>query len=274
MDGVRGFSLAFVVAVGVAAMTTAVLFAQPQRGAAPAGAQPGRGAAGRGAPAAAQPPKAQAPIDLTGYWVSVITEDWRFRMVAAGRGQHPGLPLSAEGTRVANAWDPAKDEAAGEQCKAYGAAGVMRMPGRIHITWDSDTVLKLETEAGTQTRMLTFGNAPATGAGTWQGVSVASWDIARTARRGGPPAGGDLKVVTTNMKPGYLQRNGVAYGEKATQTEYFNRTSEPNGDVWLTIVRILADPQYLNGELVQSIEFKKLPDSAASQWAPTPCSAR
>ena len=264
-------------ALGPAALLLAVatVSAQPQRGAAPAPAQPGRGGAGRGgAGAAPQTPKQQAPIDLTGYWVSVITEDWRYRMVAAGRGQHPGMPLTAEGTRVANAWDPAKDEAAGDQCKAYGAAGVMRMPGRIHITWDSDTALKIDTEAGTQARMLTFGKSPETGAGTWQGVSAASWDIARGARRGGPATGGDLKVVTTKMKPGYLQRNGVPYGENAVQTEYFNRTSEPNGDVWLTITRIVADPQYLNGELVQSIEFKKLPDSAASQWSPQPCSAQ
>src|SRR4051794_27386059 len=98
---------------------TAAIYAQPQRGAAP-----GRGGAG----AAPATPKSQAVpgslLDLTGYWVSVVTEDWRYRMVTAPKGEHPGLPLSAEGNRVANAWDPAKDEAAGEQCKAYGAAGV------------------------------------------------------------------------------------------------------------------------------------------------------
>ncbi|HEX4346163.1 MAG TPA: hypothetical protein VHZ73_01235 [Vicinamibacterales bacterium] len=243
---------------------------QPQRGAPPAG----RGA-GRGAPATPQTPKTLAPIDLTGYWVSVITEDWRYRMVTAARGQHPGLPLSAEGNRVANAWDPAKDEAAGDLCKAYGAAGVMRLPGRIHITWgDSETVLKIDTEAGTQTRMLTFTVAQASGAPTAQGISAATWEIAGRGRGRGPASGGDLKVVTTHMKAGYLQRNGVPYGENAVQTEYFNRTTEPNGDTWLTITRIVGDPQYLNGELVQSIEFKKLPDSAAAQWAPTPCTAR
>src|SRR5437870_6319260 len=108
---------------------------------------------GRGGPAPATTAKQQAPIDLTGYWVSVVTEDWRYRMVTAPKGDHPGLPLNAEGNRVANAWDPAKDEAAGDQCKAYGAVGVMRAPGRLHITWESDDSLKLETEAGTQTRL-------------------------------------------------------------------------------------------------------------------------
>src|SRR5258708_194635 len=119
----------------------------------------GQAQRGRGAVAPPTTPKQQAPIDLTGYWVSAVTEDWRYRMVTPPKGDHPGLPLSAEGPRVANAWDPAKDEAAGEQCKAYGAAGVMRAPGRLHITWDGDDVMKLETEAGTQTRLFRFSAA-------------------------------------------------------------------------------------------------------------------
>src|SRR5215831_9845144 len=158
-------------------------------------------ARGRGAaPAAAPTPKAQAPIDLTGYWVSVVTEDWRYRMVTAPKGDHPGLPLNPEGNRIANAWDPAKDEAAGDQCKAYGAGGVMRAPGRLHITWDGEDVLKVETEAGTQTRLFRFGAAPAaSGEATWQGTSAAQWEMAGGGRgRGrGAPSGGDLKVVTT-----------------------------------------------------------------------------
>lgn len=261
---------ALAIAVGAAAM----LSAQPQRGAA------GRGGAG----AAAAPANARGQVqpgsllDLTGYWVSVVTEDWRYRMATAPKGEHPGLPLSAEGNRVANAWDPAKDEAAGEQCKAYGAAGVMRLPGRIHITWQDDNTLKIETEAGTQTRLLNFGPAPAaTGAPTLQGISVASWELpGRGGRgaRGGPSSFGDLKVVTTHMKAGYLQKNGVPYGENAVQTEYFSRANEPNGDTWLIITHIVDDPQFLNGSFIRSTHFKKLPDSAASQWSPEPCSAR
>jgi hypothetical protein len=196
-------------------------------------------------------------------------------MVTAPKGDHPGLPLSAEGNRVALAWDPAKDEAAGDQCKAYGAAGVMRLPGRIHITWADDNTLKVETEAGTQTRLFAFGPARAASGGpTVQGVSVASWELPGRGRGRGAAQAGDLKVVTTQMKPGYLQKNGIPYGENATQTEYFNRSNEPNGDTWLTITHIVEDPQYLNGPFIRSTEFKKLPDSAASQWAPEACSAK
>src|SRR4051812_26266623 len=108
---------------------------------------------GRGAPAN---PRAGAAIDLTGYWVSVISEDWKFRMVTPKKGVYDSLMLNAEGRRVADAWDPAKDEAAGEQCRAYGAANIMRMPGRLHITWQDDTTLKVDTDAGTQTRLFHF----------------------------------------------------------------------------------------------------------------------
>jgi hypothetical protein len=253
------------IGIGVLALLIAPLATSTQ-------AQRGRGAA---APTTA---KQQAPIDLTGYWVSVVTEDWRYRMVTAPKGDHPGLPLNAEGNRVANAWDPAKDEAAGEQCKAYGAAGVMRAPGRLHITWASDDALKLETEAGTQTRDFRFGAAPAApGAATWQGTSVAQWEVSGGGRgrgRGAATQGGSLKVVTTHMRPGYLLKNGVPYGENAVLTEYFTRTTEPNGDSWLIVTHIVDDPQYLTQPLIRSTHFKKLPDSASTAWAPEPCSAR
>ena len=99
------------------------------------------------------------PIDLTGYWVSIVTVDWRWRMVTPAKGDYQGVQLNAEGRKVADAWDPAKDEAAGEQCKSYGAPALMSVPGRIHITWQDDTTLKVDADAGTQTRLLRFGTA-------------------------------------------------------------------------------------------------------------------
>ena len=117
-----------------------------------------------GAPAAPPPaPRAAAPIDLTGYWVSIVTQDWRWRMVTPANGDYPRLPLTPEARAIAEAWDPAKDEAAGEQCRSYGAPALMSVPGRLHITWQDDRTLKVEVDAGTQTRLLRFGdgNAPA-----------------------------------------------------------------------------------------------------------------
>src|SRR5436190_1165012 len=182
----------------------------------PAPAQGGRGAGGGGQRGGQPPqtPKAAAPIDLTGYWVAIVTEDWRFRMVTPPKGDFASIPTNPAGVQAGQQWDPAKDEAAGEQCKSYGAAAIMRVPGRLHITWDNDTTLKVETDAGQQTRLFRFGEfQPAAGPPTWQGNSVATWEAAG-GRRGGPAAGGSLKVVTTGMRPGYLRKNGYPYSDK------------------------------------------------------------
>ncbi len=124
------------------------------------------------APAAPPTAKAAAPIDLTGYWVSLVTEDWRFRMITPPKGDYASVPLTADARKVADAWDPAKDEAAGNQCKSYGAAAIMRVPGRLHVTWENDSTLRIDTDAGTQTRQLKFAGPRATEA-TLQGDSVA-----------------------------------------------------------------------------------------------------
>src|SRR5437879_2681092 len=100
--------------------------------------------------------KADAPIDITGYWVSIVSEDWRWRMVTPAKGDYASVPLTPAGRQVADAWDLGKDKAAGDECKAFGAAGVLRLPLRIHITWQDDTTLKLETDAGQQTRVFRF----------------------------------------------------------------------------------------------------------------------
>ena len=99
-------------------------------------------------------PQAAAPIDLTGYWVSLVTDNWTYRVVTPPKGDYLYLPLNAEARRVADAWDPAKDEASGEQCKGYGPVGVMRMPTRLRIAWQDEKTLKIETDTGTQTRLL------------------------------------------------------------------------------------------------------------------------
>jgi hypothetical protein len=219
-------------------------------------------------------PQSIAPIDLTGYWVSVVTEDWRYRMVTPPKGDYPSIPLNAEGRKVADAWDPAKDEASGNQCKAYGAVNGLRQPGRLHITWENENTLKMELDAGTQTRYLRFGRPPTPpGEPTLQGNSVASWEFPGGRGARGPEAqGGSLKVVTRNMKPGYLQKNGVPYSENAVLTEYFHVTKESNGDQWLVITTMVEDPTYLARTFQRSTHFKKEPDG--SKWDPEPCSAR
>ncbi len=228
---------------------------------------------GRGA-AVPPTPRAAAPFDLTGQWVSLITEDWRHRQFTPPKGDYASIPLSPAGRKIADGWDPARDEAAGEQCKAYGAAGLLRLPTRIRISWQDDSTVKLETDTGTQTRVFRFGPPQGTG-GDWQGVSTASWDYPRAAfagRGGGPAPGGSLKVVTTKMKPGYLLKNGVPYGAEAVLTEYFHRFEVPGGDALIVISTEVVDAEHLATPYWTSQQFKR--ESDPSRWNPTPCVAR
>jgi hypothetical protein len=219
--------------------------------------------------------QAGAGEDLTGYWVSLVTEDWRWRMMTPPKGDYPSIPLNAEGRRVADAWDPSK-ETADDRCKAYGAGNIMRVPTRLHITWDNENMLKVETDAGQQTRRFSFGQRPAVASasasdGGLQGVSVGTWEYAggRGPREGGPVPKAQLKVVTTGMRPGYLQRNGVPYSGNASVTEYFSRVDESNGDAYLIVATIVEDPQYLNTRYARSSHFKRETDG--SKWKPSPC---
>jgi hypothetical protein len=226
--------------------------------------------AGRGAAPPPLPAREAAAIDLTGYWVSVITEDWKYRMVTPRRGVFDALPLNPEGRRIGNTWDPARDEAAGEQCRAYGAANLMRLPGRLHITWQDANTLRIDADAGAQTRLLHFGAGPAPGEPSWQGHSVAQWEYA-PGGQGGARAG-NLKVVTTNLKAGYVRKNGAPHSAKAVVTEYFDLNTPPNGDRWLTVTTKVDDPVYFSRPYLTTSDFKNLPN--ASGWNPTPCSVR
>jgi hypothetical protein len=210
-----------------------------------------------------------APIDLTGYWVSYVTENWRYRMVTPAKGEYRRIPASPAALPIINAWDPSADERAGNQCKSYGAGTIMTVPGRLHITWQDGETLRIDTDAGKQTRLFRFtaraaGNKPTSP--TWQGESTARWE-----RVAAPDTGGSLRVVTSNMRAGYLRKNGVPYSERATVSEHFDLAPLPDGGTLLLVTTIIEDPVYLNAPYVVSPHFKKEPDG--SKWDPTPCSA-
>jgi len=237
---------------------------------------PALGAQGRGRGNVSQSPKAAAPADFTGYWESIVVEDWRYRMLPPTKleekpvlGARIGIPMNPEARKVALAWDPAKEEAAGEHCKAYGAANIMRIPGRIHVTWQDDQTLKLETDAGMQTRLFEFGT-PKTAGGSWQGVSQAAWETV-PGGRGGAISTGSLRVITSKLKPGYLQKNGIPYSANAVVSEFYDRVDEP-GASYLVITTTVEDPAYLTEPYQTSVHFKRQAD--ASGWNPLPCSAR
>jgi hypothetical protein len=246
------------------------------------------GVIAQGPPPPAPPPngKAGAPVDLTGTWVSPVMEDYRWRMVTPLKGDAASIPYKQDALTIINAWNPAKDEAAGLQCKAYGAPALMRIPGRLRISWQDETTLKIEADQGTQTRLLHFaggaiGAAPRGTKATWQGYSVARWEPAQTPTAGGFALGTSarwstrsqsLEVVTTNLRDGYLRRNGVPYSGQTTMTEYFDRFSEPNGQEWFTVTTIVNDPVHLAAPFVTTTDFRREPSDAG--FNPVPCAAR
>ncbi len=257
---------------------------------------------GGGPPAAPRPARTAAPVDLTGTWVSVVSEDWRWRMVTPLRGDVASVPVNGAGRKGAAGWDLERDNTANLQCKAFGIGGIMRQPGRIRISWQDDNTLKLEFDAGTQTRLLNFNKAtPPPTEKTWQGFSLAQWQGPglRAAEappgpgagpatatvpggggrglRGGPPPttagavslGASIKVVTTGQREGYLRKNGVPYSENAVFTEYINRLPTTDGMDLLLVTTVVEDPVYLSQPFYTSSHFRKEADG--SRWSATPC---
>ena len=221
------------------------------------------------APAAAQfgpppptgppkPAKETALVDITGNWVSVVHEDWRFRMFTAPKGDTLNIPLNPAGKKIADGWDMAKDEAAADKCKAYGAPNLMRIPSRFRVTWADDQTLKIESDAGQQTRLLRFVAPKVLPAPSRQGLSIARWQGRNS-----------LAVDTSRLLPGYLQTNGVPFSANATMTENIDVVNEPNGEKWLIIDTIVTDPTYLFRTFIRSTHFKKEADG--SKWDPQPC---
>ena len=227
--------------------------------------------------AAAQSARAEAPVDLTGYWVSVVTEDWPWRMHTPPKGDYASIPLNAEGRRVADLWTEAQDGA----CLAFGAAAVLRMPTRVRIAWQDDRTLMLETDNGMQTRLFRFDASAASenGPRTLQGTSVAEWQQSEVVRARGAEGGETsarvdagawtpLKVTTRNLTAAWLRPNGVPVSENAVVTEYFDYFTEGD-DQWLVVTTMVDDPQYLSERLVISSNFRREPNG--EKWAPRPC---
>lgn len=238
------------------------VLAQAQTAPSPAAAAPAQGTPG------AATARARAPFDLTGYWVALVTDDWRYRMLTPPKGNADYMLVNAEALRVMDAWDPERDRRDGDACRGYGAAGIMRMPARLHVTWHDDDTLRLDIDAGAQTRRLGFGGAvPPPEQRSLQGTSTARWQISR----GAAPAGAQLAVTTTGMTAGYLRRNGVPYSEDAVLTEYFVLL-EHERQSYLAVTTVVVDPRYLTAPYVKTYMFKKQPGPAG--WNSTPCRAQ
>lgn len=236
----------------------------------------------RGAPAGPPPPAEQAaPIDLTGYWEASVTEDWQWRMLTAPPGDYASVPLNPAGQAIAKKFDPRPYGSGFTEtidCRAYGAAGLMRMPTRVHITWVNQNQLQIETDWGQQTRQIYFNRQDMPhGPPSAQGSSLADWITPQNLAAGfGPPRGpqpkpvnGKLHVVTDNLTPGWLRRNGVPYGARTHVEEWFQTFTDPTGKNWFDVTTRVIDPEYLMAPFITSSDFRQEPDN--SKWSPHPC---
>lgn len=230
-----------------------------------AGMAQGRGGFGGGrGGGGAQSAEEAAPVDLTGYWVSIVTEDWIERM-------SPDSPPSGTGGGRGGGRGAAVSPDPGEPCRVYGAAGSMRVPGRLHIAWADENTLQVDLDAGTQMRVFHFNaSGPPPTQKTLQGYSVASWQTGGGGRGGrgrgggGGPQWGSLNVVTTNMMGGYLLTSRSAYSENAVLTETFILHSDFGQD-YLTVRAQIDD----GGNRMTSSTFKREPDG--SKFRPSGC---
>lgn len=261
--GIRSLAALLLVSGGLAAGTAALAQGGPN-------------------PAPMRSARANARVDFSGYWTAVVSEDWRWRMVTPLKGDLANIPANSKARLAAEAWDLARDEAAGLQCRAYGAPALLREPAHLHISWADEATLRLDVDSGTQTRLLHF-NAPAlAGSPSLQGDSLAQWEapLGTPFGKGVPlglaPRGGNqsktLQVVTRNLLPGYLRKNGVPYSSATTVTEYFDLFRDPDGTRWFVVTSVVEDPEFLNAPWVTTQHFRELKDGSA--WQPSACSLR
>jgi len=148
----------------------------------------------------------------------------------------------------------------------------MNLPTHLRIAWQDDNTLRVDTDYGTQTRLLHFGAWAPTEPRkrSWQGSSVALW-ASRRGGRGGPASARYLRITTTDLLSGYLRKNGIPYGENASLVEYVDLFREPDGGALIVWTAVVEDAVNLETPYIISSQFKKQPDGSA--WDPTPCSA-
>ncbi len=205
---------------------------------------------------------AVAQIDLAGEWAARSGhEDQPHRVVGPELGDYTGLPLNDAGRLKARTWDASILSARERQAQPHPATYSMRGPGpnfRMNKVVDPRTFALI---AYTITGL--FGSADRTiwldgrphpsdiAEHTWDGFSTGTWE------------GNALKVYTTHLKAGTIQRNGSPTSPYATMTEYFFR----HGDQ-LALATIIDDPIYLEEPFVRTSNFVWAPTQTQSRPAP------
>ena len=200
--------------------------------------------------AVASPVHAQR--DISGNWTALYHEDQPHRIPGPELGDYTGIPLNDAGRLKADSWDASILTLREHQAKPHPSTYSLRGPANIRITRVLDPVTQevigyeLFGTFGQATRSIWLDGRPPPpehAAHTWAGFSTGRWD------------GNSLDVVTSHLKSGWLQRNGVAHSDEATMTERFIRHGNH-----LTVVTIVDDPIYLEEPLIRTTNWVLNPD--------------
>jgi hypothetical protein len=204
------------------------------------------------------------------------------RMVVPGPGEYIGIPINLKAKQYADAWRAGPDEAAGKQCEAYGGGTILLVPEQLHISWQDDNALRVQSDAGMQDWVLHFqpgAEDVSSIAASRQGYAAAKWDLSRVLPPGQfgvgeqsqpAPRYGSLDVEVSHLLPGLLRKNGVPYSGETTVSEFWEQHPGPAGAQYLIISMVLSDPVYLTSPYYTAASFEKQADG--SGWDPTPCS--
>ena len=198
------------------------------------------------------PTPAFAQRDLSGNWTALYHEDQPHRIPGPELGDYTGIPLNDAGRLKADSWDASILTLREHQAKPHPSTYSLRGPANIRITRQLDPVTQetigyeLFGTFGQATRLIWLDgrpHPPEYALHTWAGFSTARWD------------GNSLDVVTSHLKVGWLQRNGVAHSDRATMTERFIRHGN-----YLTVVSIVDDPIYLEEPFIRTTNWVLNPD--------------
>lgn len=188
---------------------------------------------------------AMAQVDIAGEWATRTNEDQPHRAPGADLGDYTGLPINAKARQKASSWDASILSEPESMAKPHAPQYFMRGPGpnlRIEKVVDPTTqeliVYTIEGVYGRDDRTIWMDGRPHPSEHaehTWDGFST------------GKVEGNHLTVITTHMKYGVIQRNGVPASPDAVMTEHFIRHGG-----WLTDVIIVDDPTYLEEPLIRT----------------------
>ncbi len=203
--------------------------------------------------------QAFAQFDISGYWRALIHEDQPERIPGPDIMEYVGLPINEAARLAGMSWDPAQLAMPEFQCRPhpsdYGSRhSNLRVWQEVNPASQQTTAWRTHREWQEPERTIHMEQLerPASYAPhTWQGFSLGTWD------------GNMLNILTTDLKRGYIRRNGIPRSDEGELQEYYIRHDE-----FLTIIAIVKDPVYLTEPFIRTSNY--IIDPALS-IAPYPC---